>query len=226
MASKKKASKKKTAKKKIARKKATYMAVIGQRKKASKKKVAKKKIAKSKKPIPKYHINHLSWDKGAVTEILCNQIASSSTSIATICNKDPDLPSLSTFMKWFSDESALGGGPLSEQYARAKEAQADYMAEEITDIADNQAREPVLIEGKPVTVDGKLVEAVTSASVNHARLRVEARKWVASKLKPKKYGDKLELSGDPERPLGASTDEELNAKMLILQKQINELEGK
>ena len=37
--------------------------------------------------------------------------------------------------------------------------------------------------------------------VQRDRLRVDSRKWIASKLKPKKYGEKLELAGDKENPL-------------------------
>lgn len=31
---------------------------------------------------------------------------------------------------------------------------------------------------------------------NHKRIMVDTRKWLASKLKPKRYGDKLALGGD------------------------------
>lgn len=66
-----------------------------------------------------------------------------------------------------------------DNYTRAKEEQADFFAEEIMEIADEVITP--LMDGK---IDGGVV--------NHRRLRVDARKWVASKLKPKKYGDKLQ----------------------------------
>jgi hypothetical protein len=59
---------------------------------------------------------------------------------------------------------------FSAQYARAREDQAEAHADRIIEIADDE------------TIDA-----------NHKRIMVDARKWVASKLKPKRYGDKLDL---------------------------------
>ena len=57
---------------------------------------------------------------------------------------------------------------VRQQYARAKEKAADKLADEIVEIADN----------------------ATPQDAHVARLRVDARKWVAAKLLPKKYGDR------------------------------------
>jgi hypothetical protein len=67
---------------------------------------------------------------------------------------------------------------LVGQYARAKEESADHLAEEIMEIAD------------------EAMNALTSEQVQAARLRVDARKWIASKLKPKKYGERIEHAGE------------------------------
>jgi hypothetical protein len=58
-----------------------------------------------------------------------------------------------------------------EQYARAKEECADALADEMLDIADDAAK------------------AASGDPIPGARLRIDTRKWIASKLKPKKYGD-------------------------------------
>ena len=42
---------------------------------------------------------------------------------------------------------------------------------------------------------------IDSGYVAYQKQRIEARKWTAMKLKPKKYGDKLELAGDPNNPI-------------------------
>lgn len=68
-----------------------------------------------------------------------------------------------------------------EQYTKAREAQAETMADEILDIADE------IPPMNPVT------GAYDSGAVNHTRLRIDARKWVAAKLLPKKYGDKVSM---------------------------------
>ena len=78
---------------------------------------------------------------------------------------DEGMPTRSTVHKWL-DENKL----FSDQYARAKDNQADTLADEIMFIADN------------------------AEDVQKARLQVDTRKWIASKLKPKKYGDKLDMT--------------------------------
>jgi hypothetical protein len=68
-------------------------------------------------------------------------------------------------------------------YARAREDQADTLADEILAISDEQR--------EAVTRDGTIYDP----EVHRDRLRIDARKWVAAKLKPRKYGDKVELAG-------------------------------
>jgi len=88
---------------------------------------------------------------------------------------------------------------LSEQYAKAREALLEKMADDTLDIAD---QDPAM------TAEGKL----DGVSVAHARLRVDTRKWLLSKLAPKKYGDKLELSGDAENPIAVQRIERVIIK--------------
>lgn len=72
----------------------------------------------------------------------------------------------------------------SERYARAREIYSDIVFEEMLDIADCE--------------DNDIVETEEGQRVNHDviqrdRLRVDTRKWMLSKLQPKKYGDRLEV---------------------------------
>jgi len=85
-------------------------------------------------------------------------------SLSAICREE-DKPDPATIYRW------LAARPdFCDRYTRAKEEQADTLADEIIAIADEE-------EG----------------DVQRARLRVDARKWVASKLKPKKYGERQEI---------------------------------
>jgi hypothetical protein len=73
-------------------------------------------------------------------------------------------------------------------YARATELRADRMAEEMLNIADN-------IGGDVITLpDGR--EVVDQAVVNRDRLRVDSRKWLLSKMNPKKFGEKIDMTSD------------------------------
>ena len=112
-------------------------------------------------------------------------------SIRSICQSDK-FPSATTVFNWL----ATRGHRFLEQYTHAREIQAEMMADEILDIADDGTNDFVERETKK----GAII-LCDQEHINRSRLRVDARKWVASKLLPKKYGEKLELSGDPERPL-------------------------
>lgn len=91
---------------------------------------------------------------------ICSEIAEG-RSLRAIC-RDDGMPHMASVFRWLKSEEGF-----SEQYAHAREAQADSLADEIVDIADNEE------------------------DAAKARVRVDARKWVASKLKPKRYGDKV-----------------------------------
>jgi hypothetical protein len=114
---------------------------------------------------------------------VCREIAEGK-SLRSICEAE-DMPSAETIRVWLLDD-----GEFSGQYARAREEQADYYADEIIDIADR------------------------AKDANLARLQIDARKWKASKLQPKKYGDKIDLnhSGTIER----LSDEQLESRLAIL----------
>lgn len=88
-----------------------------------------------------------------------------------------------TFLRWCDDDATL-----AENYVRAREALIEKMATELLEIADTPVGS---------TDSG----ATDSGAVQKQRLQVDTRKWLLSKLAPKKYGDKLEVSGDKENPL-------------------------
>ena len=82
---------------------------------------------------------------------------------------------------------------FQEQYAHARERQADLLIGEIIAIADELEIEATY-KGDTVKLD------VSATAVARARLRIDARKWVASKLAPKKYGEKLQVGGADDLP--------------------------
>lgn len=103
------------------------------------------------------------------------------------------MPHVSTVYRWLVAKPAF-----RDMYARAREDQADTLADEIVDIADET---PDI-----VTDDEKGVFMIDGAAIQRQRLRVDARKWVAAKLKPRKYGDRIaqEMSGPDGQPLQTS----------------------
>jgi hypothetical protein len=89
----------------------------------------------------------------------------------------------STFMEWLKVDS-----DLADSYARAREDLIERIANEVIELSDADVG---------LQPDGKK----DWAAVQKHKLQVDTRKWLLSKLAPKKYGDKLELTGDPDRPL-------------------------
>lgn len=96
------------------------------------------------------------------------------------------MPDVSTVIRWLADDERA---EFCAQYARAREDRADLLAEEILQIADDGRNDTQVDEDGNVFVDHDVIA--------RSRLRVDARKWLASKMAPKKYGDKLqtELTG-------------------------------
>lgn len=84
----------------------------------------------------------------------------------------------STFLRWVNNDPAL-----AEQYTRAREICLDVWADQILEIADDASRD--------MTTDEKGRTVVDHENINRARLRVDSRKWVLAKLKPRVYGDKV-----------------------------------
>lgn len=173
------------------------MAKAAKKKKPAKKKSqrkAKKPIQASKKEVsPKPEEQSQPITKGTpgrpeaytqeIADRICAEIASSTKSLRTICMPD-EMPCVQTVLKWLREDK---DGFLAH-YTRAKEEQADFMTEEMIEIADDGTNDYMTITKGDISYNVEDKE-VTSRS----KLRVETRKWAASKLKPKKYGDKLDL---------------------------------
>jgi hypothetical protein len=93
----------------------------------------------------------------------------------------------STFNRWVDADVKL-----AEDYAHAREDLIERMANEVLELADSEV---------PETGDGKR----DWQAIQQRKLQVDSRKWLLSKLAPKKYGDRLELAGDKENPLQVQT---------------------
>lgn len=131
---------------------------------------------------------------------ICARIAEG-LSLRTIC-LDEHMPDASTVFRWLPKHEEF-----REQYARAREAAADAMSEDLMDIADDGTND--WMERK--RPDGSTEEVLNSEHIQRSRLRVETRKWLMTKLSPKKYGDKQQLehtgaNGGPILLWGSNTE--------------------
>lgn len=120
----------------------------------------------------------------SVGDTICTRI-SEGESLRRIC-MDDGMPDKTTVLRWLSTQPEF-----RTQYAHARELQADALAEECLDIADdgsNDWMEQHDAEGN------SLGWKLNGEAVQRSRLRLEQRRWYASKLAPKKYGEKLDLT--------------------------------
>jgi hypothetical protein len=133
--------------------------------------------------------------------LICDRLAAGE-SLLSIC-KDDNMPARSVVHEWIV-ENRQG---FADRYARARDVQADTLADEILQIANTPH-----IGTKSVSKATGL-EITEGDMIEHRRLQVDARKWYLAKVAPKKYGDKLDLnhSGEIKVRKAASdmTDDEL-----------------
>lgn len=108
-------------------------------------------------------------------------------SLRTACARE-EMPAVSTVFLWLRDHKEF-----LEQYARAKEEAVEAMAEEILDISDNGENDWM---EKHFGRDSESTWVVNGEAVQRSKLRVDTRKWIMSKLKAKKYGDKVDVTSD------------------------------
>jgi hypothetical protein len=146
--------------------------------------------APSKKKSPKRSRGRPSIFDSETAKRICERIADGET-LRQICS-DPSMPAKTTVLRWLSRAEHA---EFRDQYARARELMGDSLAEEVIAIADDDAGD--------VVSDGKGGSTLDWQNVQRSRLRVDARKWFASKVAPKRYGDRLvqELSGPDGTPI-------------------------
>lgn len=131
-----------------------------------------------------------------IGEFICQEIANGK-SLVRILKQNEGLPNYATIANWLI-RGEKGEEPFKtflEMYGQAREMQSDYLADEILDIADNTQGD--------TACDDKGNEYCNKEWVLRSRLRVDSRKWIAAKLRPRKYGDfnRSEMSGPEGGPI-------------------------
>jgi hypothetical protein len=101
-------------------------------------------------------------------------------SIRQILDNNDELPSRKTFYEWLASDTQL-----SNHYANMCEVRADIIFDEMIDIADETSNDTVITE---------IGEKPNTEWISRSRLRIDTRKWILSKMNPKKYGDKTDIT--------------------------------
>lgn len=108
------------------------------------------------------------YSKDLVDKI-CYLVETEAKGLKKLCDEDATLPAFRTVFNWLTEHEEF-----LQQYTRAREGQADTIADKMLDVAFSPSK--------------NLTEA------QDKRTQIDALKWIASKLKPKKYGDKLDVN--------------------------------
>lgn len=119
----------------------------------------------------------------ALGQEIYDVIASSSKGTKRLCTDNSHWPCQDTLFTWLKRYPEF-----SEQYAQAKICQIELLVDEIMEISDDASQDQYVNEL------GVLVP--NPPAINRARLKVDTRKWLASKLVPKVYGNKIDIEGD------------------------------
>lgn len=131
-----------------------------------------------------------------LADTICKLIAEGKSLRSIV--KDENMPSASTIFRWLLDDKHK---EFWEQYEKARNVQAEMMFEELLEIADNDEHDELEKERE----DGSSYYVPNSEFIQRSRLRVDVRKWYLSKVLPKKFGDKMDLTTDG-KPLIISFD--------------------
>jgi hypothetical protein len=127
-----------------------------------------------------------------VVDAICDQMVNGK-GLLKIC-ADDDMPGRTTIYRWLATNPEF-----RKRFAEAREALMDFYAEQILSIAFDESGDVILDQGK----DGKTSAVANHAKVQRDRLKVDSLKWTASRLFPKRYGDKMELLGQSDSPRSA-----------------------
>lgn len=148
-------------------------------------------MSKKASPKEKSKGGRPSTYSDAIAERICDMVANG-VPLIQVCEAE-DMPDRTTVRRW-----RAANNTFRLMYAQAREEFADSLADELLKLAD-ESREGVKVKDGP---NGQ--EVTTGDMVERTRLQIETRKWLASKILPKKYGDKLDVTSDG-KELGPTT---------------------
>lgn len=163
--------------------------------------------AKSAKPATKRPVGRPPvHDRERIGKAICDRVANGEL-VRTVCAELGIVPA--TVRKWATEDKEFGA-----LYARAREDQAHALAEQALEIAAGDdaltlLREEAVDHAEEAMKEAddkqwyQKVQALRAGVINRDKMRVDALKWMASKIAPRQYGERLqqEVSGPNGRPI-------------------------
>jgi hypothetical protein len=117
---------------------------------------------------------------------ICEAISTGTMGLHRLCTKNKHWPVVTQIYRWLLDLKDKEKDDFRHQYAIARKMQAELYAEKLLEVI-----EPKKSDGKGFGVGGQ--------HIARARLQADTLKWITSKMLPKVYGDKLDITSDGEK---------------------------
>lgn len=117
-----------------------------------------------------------------IADRICQQLSEGMT-LNQIC-RQPGMPARPTVLLWVREDR----DGFADRYAQAREMLYDHWADEAIDISDDGTNDFMERQSR----DGESKFVYNREHVDRSKLRVDTRKWMLTKLKPERYGDKIE----------------------------------
>lgn len=113
-----------------------------------------------------------------IAEKICDYISSNTCSLNQACKNNKDFPQRETIHTW-----RIRYPDFAEMYLNAKKSQVEALVDEALEVAQDSSQDTV--------VDDNGVERANSEWIGRSRLKIDTYKWIACKLVPRLYGDKV-----------------------------------
>jgi len=127
-------------------------------------------------------------EKTEIFDDICEKIINGKSLRSVLRELNPSIAP-STFFIWLREDISK-----SKQYEISTKERSELMFEEMFDIADDSVNDYIKKE-----VNGIEIEVLNTENIQRSRLRIDTRKWALSKMNPKKYGDKTDITTNGEK---------------------------
>jgi hypothetical protein len=151
-------------------------------------------MATAKKPTAPKKMGRPTKYTPELAQAICAEL-SMGKSLRTVCGQNDDdaekqeFPTVKTIFNWLHNNE-----DFLQQYTRAKEEAADALADEILDISDDGSN-----DWMEKHYGDEAVWVTNGEALQRSKLRVDTRKFLMAKMKPKRYGDKLDVTSGGEK---------------------------
>ena len=112
---------------------------------------------------------------------ICDAIATTSKGLKKLCRENKHWPERQVIFRWLIKYTEF-----SDMYEKSKALQIQAMIDDVIDIADDTSSDVIIRIDK----NGDEQEVCNTEYIARSRLRVDTRKWLASKLCPRLYGER------------------------------------